>query len=59
MNYKTIIPSFIGASVLVYESLSGHILSSNQVDSFSNAAITIFSFGVTVWGIYKNHKKGV
>lgn len=58
MNYKTLVPSVVGAGVLVYESITGHIVSSVIQNQIINGGITLVGFGLTLYGIWKNHKKG-
>jgi hypothetical protein len=58
MNYKTIVLPVVGALVLLYQSLTHHVVSSETQDFIVNIGVAVVSFGVTLYGIFKSHKKG-
>lgn len=57
VNYKTLIPSIVGAGVLVYEASTGHQVSASIQSQMVTDLVTAASIVVTLWGIWKNHKK--
>lgn len=57
VNYKTLVPSVVGSGILLYEAVTGHVVSNSAETVIINGVITAIGFGVTIWGIYKNHKK--
>lgn len=57
-NYKTIVPSIVGAGVLVYESITGHQITSGLQNQVLNTVLTVVGLGFTIFGIIKNHNKG-
>jgi hypothetical protein len=57
MNYKTLVPSVVGSGILLYEAITGHVVSSSMQTEIVNGVITAIGFGVTLYGIWKNHKK--
>lgn len=59
MNYKTFIPAVIGLAVLVYEAETGHKVDEDAKTQLINGSISFVGWAVTLWGIYKNHKKEV
>lgn len=58
MNYKSIALPIVGALILGYESITGHQVAEAMKNEIVDYAVAIASFGVTIYGIYKNHKKG-
>lgn len=57
LNYKTLIPSVVGAGVLVYEAYTGHVVDKNLEAQIINGALTVAGFAVTVFGIIHSHVK--
>jgi uncharacterized membrane protein YjjB (DUF3815 family) len=57
LNYKTLIPSVVGAGVLVYEAYTGHVLDKNLEVQITNGALAVAGFVVTVFGIIHSHVK--
>jgi hypothetical protein len=58
VNLKTLVPAVVGAGVLVYEASTGHKVDASVQAQMVNDIITVAGIAVTVWGIFKNHKKG-
>lgn len=58
-NYKTLIPAVVAAGIVLYEAISGHAVDKHVQDAIVNDGIAVIGFGFSVWGIIKNHKKGV
>jgi hypothetical protein len=58
-NLKTLVPAIVGAGVLVYEATTGHQVDASVQAQMVNDVIVVASIVVTVWGIFKNHKKDV
>lgn len=57
VNYKSIVLPIVSAGVLLYEALTHHSVPKDIEATIVNDIATGVSFAVTIWGIYKNHKK--
>jgi hypothetical protein len=57
-NLKTLVPAVVSAGVLAYEALSGHQVLPAIQNTITNDILTVAGLGFTLWGIWKNHKKG-
>jgi hypothetical protein len=59
VNLKTLVPAVVGAGVLVYEAVTGHKVEASVQAQMVNDVLVVAGIVVTVWGIFKNHKKDV
>ena len=58
-NYKTLVPALVGYGVLSYEAITGHQVAAALQSQIASGLVTAFGLGLTVWGIWKSHKKVV
>lgn len=58
INYKTIVAPVVAAGALLYGTITGHEVANSLQNTIIVDVCGAISFGVTVWGIWKNHKKG-
>jgi hypothetical protein len=57
VNWKTVITPIVAAGALLYGTITGHEVSQSLQNTIIIDGAAIIGFGVTVWGIWKNHKK--
>ena len=56
---KTAILPIISAIYIAYEAITGQKITTISADEVATIGSIIITAGITVWGIIKNHKKGV
>jgi hypothetical protein len=54
---KTIILPIIAVIALIIEAVTGQKIDKATQDDVANGLTILVTAGVTIWGIFKNHKK--